>query len=663
MSVKLIPLNFGGYELPEFKESKKGDWYEYGTERPYKNIYPDYLTKLYNESSKHNQIINSKVKFITGQGFVIDEKLTFTEKAYVNGFLRMPNEDESLDELVSKLAKDKKVYGGFCLQIRMSKNNNIAAINHIDFADIRVGVDNNLFYYTEEWSARNPKNNEDFKILQQFPYDDSASPEVDYVIYYKEYRPDVGAYPLPDYVSAIPYLESDAEIANFTLQNIKNNLSAGYIISFKNGQPNEEDMAEIERRFKSYATGADNAGKPLLSFTDQASDHPEIMPIPVNGQDERFINLNNQIREEIFTAHGITSPQLFGIKQEGGSGLGNNADEIVVASQLYQNLQIDPEQKVFNELINSILNFNGINGQPVRIQKIEPVQRYFSETAVLSAMTQDELREKIGLPPSDVGGNKVAEAIGILSPLVATKVLDNMAIEEIRQLIGLKGTITRTTESLKKEFTDFEDEILFNQLEGTGIDIEEIETVQSFVKPITSLEDAKKFETELLKDYRFAINRVLTGAEKSILDLLIDNPKMPITEIAQALSIEQTMVNDLLSELQNAGALNKDFEPTEDAKNSIQKPEDETFIVYKYTERPDAPTVQTQSRPFCIRMMALSRVKRYTLQQLELLTNDFGQSGIDIFTKRGGWYNNPSTGRTTPYCRHIWEMQIVRLKK
>jgi hypothetical protein len=663
MSVKLIPLNFGGYELPEFKESKKGDWYEYGTDRPYKNTYPDYLTKLYNESSKHNQIINSKVKFITGQGFVIDEKLTFTEKAYVNGFIKHPNEDENLDDLIGKLAKDKKVYGGFCLQVRMSKNNKIAAINHIDFADVRAGVDNDLYYYTDDWSARNPKNNDDFKVLQSFPYNEDAKPDVDYVIYYKEYRPDLGAYPLPDYVSAIPYLESDAEIANFTLSNIKNNLSAGYIISFKNGQPNDEEMAEIERRFKGYATGADNAGKPLLSFTDQASDHPEIMPIPVNGQDERFINLNNQIREEIFTAHGITSPQLFGIKQDGGSGLGNNADEIAVASQLYQNLQIDPEQKVFNELINSILNYNGVNGEPLRIQKIEPVQRYFSETAVLGAMTQNELREKIGLPQSEVETNKVAEAIGILSPLVATKVLDNMSIEEIRQLIGLTGSVSRTTESLKKEFKDVEDEILFNQLEATGIDIEDIETVQSFVKPITSLEDARQFETELLKDYKFAIDRVLTGVEKSILDLLIDNPNMPVTEIAEALQLQQSEVNDLISELQNAGALDNDFKPTEDAKQSIQRPEDETFIVYKYAERPDAPAVQTQSRPFCIRMMALSRVKRYTLQQLELLTNDFGQSGIDIFTKRGGWYNNPNTGQTTPYCRHIWEMQIVRKKK
>jgi hypothetical protein len=661
MSIKLIPINFGGYELPEFKESKKGDWYEYGIDRPYKNTYPDYLTKLYNESSKHNQIINSKVKFIVGQGFVVDKKLSFSEKAYVDGFLRMPNEDENIDELTSKLAKDKKVYGGFSLQVRMSKSGKIAAINHIDFCDIRAGVDNGLFYYTDDWSSRNPQNNEDYKILQQFPYDNTAKPEVDYLIYYKEYRPDLGVYPMPDYTSAIPYLESDAEIANFTLQNIKNNLSAGYVISFANGQPTEEEMANIERRFKDYATGADNAGKPLLSFTDQNSDHPQILPIPVNGQDERFINLNNQIREEIFTAHGITSPQLFGIKES--AGLGNNADEIAVASQLYQNLQIDPEQKVFNELINSILNFNGISGHPVRLQKIEPVQRYFSETAVLGAMTQDELREKIGLPQSEIETNKVADAIGILSPLVATKVLDNMSIEEIRQLIGLKGSVTRTTESLKKEFKEVEDEILFSQLDNTGIEVEKLETIETFIKPITNIEEAQKFENELLKDFKFEINRVLTGAEKSILDLLIDNPDLPITEIAEALSLPQSEVNDLIAELQNAGALDNEFKPTEDAKQSIQKPEDETFVVYKYRERPDAPPVQTQSRPFCIRMMALSRTKRYTLQQLSLLTNDLGQSGIDIFTKRGGWYNNPRTGQTTPFCRHIWEMQIVRLKK
>ncbi len=616
MSIKLIPINFGGYELPEFKESKKGDWYEYGIDRPYKNTYPDYLTKLYNESSKHNQIINSKVKFIVGQGFVVDEKMSFSERAYVEGFLRMPNEDENIDELTSKLAKDKKVYGGFSLQVRMSKSGKIAAINHIDFCDIRAGVDNGLFYYTDDWSSRNPQNNEDFKILQHFPYDDSAKADVDYLIYYKEYRPDLGVYPMPDYTSAIPYLESDAEIANFTLQNIKNNLSAGYVISFANGQPTEEEMANIERRFKDYATGADNAGKPLLSFTDQNSDHPQILPIPVNGQDERFINLNNQIREEIFTAHGITSPQLFGIKDN--AGLGNNADEIAVASQLYQNLQIDPEQKVFNELINSILNFNGVSGHPVRLQKIEPVQRYFSETAILNVMTQDEIREKIGLPA--------------LQP---------------EQRVELKSD---------------EDEIIFSQLEVTGIDANNLEVLKTYHNPITNLEDAKEFEEKIKKE-SFAITSILTDLEKSVLALLVKNPSLPITELASALKVEQALISEAVSNLFDAGALDKDFRPTKDGEESIQRPQEEIFIVYKYIERPDAPPLKTESRPFCRRLMLLATTRRYTLQQLELLTNDFGQSGIDIFTKRGGWYHNYKTNKTTPFCRHIWEQQIVRLKK
>ena len=44
-------------------------------------------------------------------------------------------------------------------------------------------------------------------------------------IYYKEYRPDLGEYPMPDYIAAVPYLEADAEISNFTIQNIRNGLT------------------------------------------------------------------------------------------------------------------------------------------------------------------------------------------------------------------------------------------------------------------------------------------------------------------------------------------------------------------------------------------------------------------------------------------------------
>jgi hypothetical protein len=46
-----------------------------------------------------------------------------------------------------------------------------------------------------------------------------------------------------------------------------------------------------------------------------------------------------------------------------------------------------------------------------------------------------------------------------------------------------------------------------------------------------------------------------------------------------------------------------------------------------------------------------------------MLKNDFDMSGLDIFQRRGGWYNNPRLKKTTPWCRHIWSQEVVRIQK
>ena len=619
MSIKLIPINFKGYDLPKFKESRKGDWYEYGSERPYKNCYGDFLVKLLNESSKQSTIIDAKTKFIVGKGFVVEkDKLNFQQLALVEGFLRTPNEDGNMNDLLVKITKDKKVFGGFAMQIRVNAVGKIASVDHIDFNYIRVGIEENTYYYTSDWKSRNPEKNEDFTEMELFPFDETVTTDRNYLIYYKEYRPDLGEYPLPDYIAAIPYLEADAEISNFTLMNIKNNLSSGYLISFNNGQCSDEEMAIIERRFKDYATGTDNAGKPLLSFTDQASDHPQIIPIPTNGQDDRFINLNNQITQEIFTAHSIVSPMLFGIKDN--TGLGNNADELRSSADLYQNLHIDPEQDLLNNLFNELLNFNGLP-KCLHIQKIEPIQKELSEAVVVGVMTQDEIREKVGLPPLEAGQ--------------------------------------------RVQMDDQLDDMIFAQLERTGFNSADYEILESINNEITNIKAAERFESDLLSKHKFALERALTDMEKAVLDMLIDNPSLPNNEIRKALEISLDDVNDIVQELQNIGALDVNFKPTQNAIDSIQKPDEEIFVAYKYIERPDAlPLKGGQSRRFCRQMLAFAQAGRiYTLDQLKLLRNDFNQTGIDIFTKRGGWYTLPDTNIHRPFCRHIWQQQVLRKKR
>ena len=169
MSIKLIPINFKGYDLPKFKESRKGDWYEYGSERPYKNCYGDFLVKLLNESSKQSTIIDAKTKFIVGKGFVVEkDKLNFQQLALVEGFLRTPNEDGNMNDLLVKITKDKKVFGGFAMQIRVNAVGKIASVDHIDFNYIRVGIEENTYYYTSDWKSRNPEKNEDFTEMELF---------------------------------------------------------------------------------------------------------------------------------------------------------------------------------------------------------------------------------------------------------------------------------------------------------------------------------------------------------------------------------------------------------------------------------------------------------------------------------------------------------------
>jgi len=96
-----------------------------------------------------------------------------------------------------------------------------------------------------------------------------------------------------------------------------------------------------------------------------------------------------------------------------------------------------------------------------------------------------------------------------------------------------------------------------------------------------------------------------------------------------------------------------------EAGGKKKKPE-ELIVVYKYIERPDAPALKTQSRDFCVNMVRLSRSNSWTRDQIRLLSN--GQ-GSNVFTHRGGWYHNPTTGINTPYCRHIWSPRLVRIRK
>ena len=630
---------FGALELPVFKVEKNIDWVVNGTMKGWVNQQPQYYNFLYQTSTKHHAIVDAKTRYTYGKGWQVNPLgLTQPELIELKSFILKLEKDKHTQRWIL----DRALQGGFCAEMVWDKAGEKVYPKHIDFSYIRESkpeYDENgkekpvVYYYTSDWSAKKPHNNPDFQTLYPFDPDEAPDKNKRYIVYYKDYRPDLGAYPYPEYMGGLPYIQADAEVGNFVYNNVKNGFSAGYIFNFYNGDLSDDQRAQIELALKKSKHGTENAGEPFVAFNNAGDKGVDVTPIQANGQDERYINLNNQIRDEIFTAHAV-SPLVTGMK--GDNGFSNNADEIRTAVENFIEGYVKYVQDIFNEFINGVLNFNQIRGN-VYLQRIDPIQEQLSETTLLQVATLDEIREKAGLPKSKTVRNPVVDAINSLSPLVANKVLESMSVAEIRSIVGLDTTepVVRTTETLTKEFSAF------------GINDEDYEVLDSVQMNFESIEHAQKVGAE----FRMAFASKL---EQAILDALNNNPDLKPKEIAEITGKTLKEVNTAIKGLNDQGLL-EGRNLTPEAEPEL----DEFMVVYKYVTRNDVPPVETESRDFCKKYLKLSENRSFRIEDIQALSV---KEGYDVFKFRGGWYHNPNTDKTTPYCRHTWSARIVRKK-
>jgi len=601
----ILIFNFEANKPPVFKEERGKDYIVYGTEAPYKNLYPDYLVELYNTSGKHNSIINGKTNYISGRGWKVDQTVrTLEDKVKLENFINHPGND-SLFELTKKIVKDNELFGGYALEVIVTKDGKGLIINHIDFGDIRVGVEEDTYFYTSDWASRKPTSNEDFETLSSFPFDGSAVKGERYICYYKSYRPNLKEYPLPNYISGINYIKSDYEVSNYVLNSVSNGYSGGTIWNFHNGQPTQEAQSYIKKQIKNKHHGSNNAGEPVIIFDDGKDKGVEIISTNPNGQDDKFINLNQQIQDEIFTAHGVDASVFI---KTIDTGFSNNADELRVAIEAMNSSYIEPNQRMYEKLFNDFVVLLGMPSG-LKIEKIAPIKVQISESTLVSVLTTDEIRELAGYKP-------------------------------------LEKPLEKKTEQV---FSN-EDRI-YIELSNKGYYDDEVEIV-----------------SEKFLDYNPFDFADIGAIDSQIIDILSNEPKTPLNELASTVGETEAEVQQRINRLVKNGLLDlqkTQIKVTDEGEEEVT----ELITVYKYVKRPDAPALKTESRDFCKRMVALSRDKSWTYEEINDARFPGGRGagnnaqGTDVFTKRGGWYTNPNTGTRTPFCRHIWSSRTVRVKK
>tara|TARA_Y100001973_G_C5195264_1_gene333804 strand:- start:318 stop:2231 length:1914 start_codon:yes stop_codon:yes gene_type:complete len=394
----ILNINLETSTAPKIVETLRNDWIEYGTEE-YKNLFPQFLIDLYYNSSTHSAIINATADMIAGESFVVEETDDLAAYVRLKKFIANANSKEDLHTVFKKCAFDLKLHGSFALNVIWSKDKlSISELYHVPMERIRAGKPNEMgridkYYISADWS--NTRRNKPLPVAA-FNMNDRTS--ANQLLVEGLYSPNMEIYNTPDYVSGCNWCLIDQKVAEFHLNNIANGFAGTYFISFANGVPSAEERLQIERSITKKFTGEKAAGRFILSFSEDKNRTPEITPIDQSNADKQYLALQELLVQNILTAHRVTSPMLMGIRSD--SGLGNNAQEMIEAYEIYSNSVVRPFQEILLKCFKKVLEINDVN-LPISIQQFKPVSTRWSLDTLKEILTQDEIREEIGLEPLD----------------------------------------------------------------------------------------------------------------------------------------------------------------------------------------------------------------------------------------------------------------------
>jgi len=392
----ILSVDLSSETSPIVQEVRGREYIEYGTEE-WRNLYPQFLIDLYYNSSTHAAIINTTAEMIAGEDIVVEESENLEQFVKLKKFFAEANGKESLHEVIKKLSFDFKLQGAFAIHIIWNKaKTEIAEIYHVPVERVRASRPNAMgvvdcYYVCSDWG--NTRTNKPVKIAA-FNTKDRTNPSQ--LLYSGLYSPNMDIYHTPDYLAANNWALVDQRVAEFHLNNISNGFSGSYMISFANGVPTQEERFQIERSLAEKFTGASNSGKFVLTFSDDKTRTPEITPITVSNADKQYLALQELLVQNILTGHRVTSPMLMGIKND--TGLGSNVDEMNAAFEIYLNTVVVPYQKHLLKTLSKIFEVNGMN-LPISFVQAKPITSKFTIEDMKEVMTQDEIREELGLKP------------------------------------------------------------------------------------------------------------------------------------------------------------------------------------------------------------------------------------------------------------------------
>ena len=677
VSNNLAFVTFAEEKRPDIKKDWSYDYIKYGK----KNDFPNELIRYFEEHAEHGAIVNAKARYLFGKGL---KAVNPEQEILANQFLDNANRYETWNDLGKKLALDCELFNSFYLQIITDMSGNPKEFFQLQYAKCRLSECKTKLYFNEDWI----KKPSDFKIFELYNKGEVGT----FFTTFKYYQPSKSKwdsiYAKVPYNGCLSEIKSDIDITTFNDSYVKKGFSAGTMVTFFNGEQSPEVKRQIKDRFEQGLCSPDNAGEVVINFADKGGQAAQIQALNVDDLDKKFEFISKRYQQKIVTGHNITNPELFGIKQE-GSALGNRVS-IKESHELFLNTYTKPRQETFVTFIENICYSVTNTWIDFEIEQLDAIGYDLTNDADL---TQDERRKLKGYEPLvatklDANGIEIKEGavnstltnltgrqfqglMRIVSKFDAGKISKESALALMVSAFGL-------TESDALTFLNENDAVVESQVkmaEQTNTilakfkslakaDYQEFELLFEHDAHIHNSQDALKLELKAHKMYfADALTISITELDDAVLNAIQGNPTLTVEQLNALLKVD---VTESLARLNEKGLIETNangYEATTKGIEKVTNPIDEYVTeiktIYKYKTKPDAPALLGESRQYCKELLAESQTKFWEFEDIDSMSNEFGMNAWDF---RGGYYTNPNTNETTPWCRHIWKAQTIKVK-
>jgi len=346
---RVFEIQLSNYIRPEIKEVQGKKWVLNGNN----NEFYKTIIDAYNGSTTNSAIIDSYSQFIYGKGLTSNEKATKVK------------EWSALSTIFSKkdlrrICKDFEMFGEASVEVKYL-NNVVKKVYHIAKEKVAPEVANEDgditgYYYSYDWTKTNKYKPERYDAFG-FGSGNGERSEI-YII--RDYQVGQFYYSNPSYVSGLSWAKFEEEFQNYCIKHIQNGLSFGYIINMNAGvQSSEIEIMETTAKIRKNLTGSEKAGNFFLNWNDNKDSEITITALEVSEAHKQYEYLTAEARQQLMTAHKLTSPMLVGVKE--ANGFSSTAEEIKVGfAELMINV-IKPKQEIILDGLMEVLSANGIS--------------------------------------------------------------------------------------------------------------------------------------------------------------------------------------------------------------------------------------------------------------------------------------------------------------